>query len=269
MCRDPSASTSDTLKQRYVVAPKVELCEDNADALTPPEDRRDHSKRRAVVAVLALVYALSMVAFRPTIMLTLPAMLKDLELSQHDAGMLLSLCQVTYMVTKPAALALSDQIDARQLLLGSLWLSGLMCFLIAAATQRWHLMVTFAGLMAFQSPHMGATSKFLTRWFDASDRGSAFSLVISCSNLTSILVPYSVNAILGYNLGWEWVFYAAGVMTVLGAMAATAVVEDCECEDDDYTAKSAEKSSTAGTSMDMLHSGLIFGVGLSLSLVSL
>ena len=52
---------------------------------------------------VSLGYGGSMFAFRWTLMVVLPSLLRSLGLGEQDGGALLSTCQLSYMVAKPAA----------------------------------------------------------------------------------------------------------------------------------------------------------------------
>lgn len=231
---------------------------------TPPHKYQPRPSGGQLVSVLALVYSTSMLAFRPTIMLTLPSMLRTLDLSQRDAGMLLSLCQVTYMIAKPATLVLSDSIDPQVLLLGSLWSSAACCAAISASKQLWHLQISFIGLMLCQAPHMGATSKLLTSRFSAADRGSAFSVVISCCNLVSIAIPHLVNTMVAL-YSWQWVYVAAGVLLSVSALVAAPTISGSTSTGEN----GVNDSGGSGSFRGMLASGVIWGLGATTFLVYL
>ena len=161
-------------------------------AAAPPE-----APRRLLV-MLSLGYGGSMFAFRPTLMIVLPALLKSLRLSEADGGALLSTCQLSYMVAKPLSQAASDGVDARLLLVASEVATGACFCLLALATTRLHLRVLFALIMTFQAPHVPAAARIITTRYAAAKRGRPFSTINAAANLASCAVPLVVSCWTSY-----------------------------------------------------------------------
>ena len=103
--------------------------------------------RSRLLVLLCLGYSASMLAFRPTLMLMLPTLTAEHGLAAEDAGLLISCCQLTYMVVKPLFQVVSDVAPAAELLIWSEVASSA-CFVgIVVARNRFELVVLFAGAL--------------------------------------------------------------------------------------------------------------------------
>ena len=60
-----------------------------------------NGSRVLLIGIFTLGYGASMLAFRPTLMLSLPNILGGFNMSREDGGVILSSCQLAYMLSKP------------------------------------------------------------------------------------------------------------------------------------------------------------------------
>jgi len=157
-----------------------------------------------------------MLAFRPTFMMSLPTILADLGLSHEDGGVILSTCQVSYMISKPVAQVISDSVDGRTLMLWSIVSTALCCSLVPLAVHRWHLQVLLFLVMVCQAPHAPACLRMISNWYGPKERGAAYSSINAAVNVVSCVVPAMVNSILLAS-SWHALYLGIGLLT--GAMA--------------------------------------------------
>lgn len=184
-----------------------------------------------------------MIAFRPTLMITMPTILADLGLDKADGGMLLSTCQLTYMasppkialgerpspqVAKPISQAASDNIDALTLLVMT-EVATCVCFcLFAFATTLGHLQTLVAALMICQAPHAPAANRLVTSGFSPTERGTAFSALNASVNIVSCLLPLIVANGLRWLGAWRRLFFAIGATMGLIALVEAPVLASHE-----------------------------------------
>jgi len=217
-------------------------------------------RKRRSLALLSLGYGGSMLAFRGTLLLSLPAILEDAS----DRGRVVSTCQLTYMVVKPVVQALSDDVDARTMLLASEVSTAVVfaCLPLASSLRGWQVLV--AALMACQAPHAPAATRLLTSHFEQHERGAAFSTMNAATNLVSCVLPFVV--VRGTQLLGSWrrlyVTIAAAVagIALIQALAMDVVANDDvvvggretkkpESEEDHLTRPGRSSSSSSSSSL--------------------
>ena len=177
----------------------------------PPKERSGQPK---VLGLLCLGYAASMLAFRPTLTLLLPTLTKEHGLRLEDAGLLISACQVTYMLAKPLFQVSSDVAPASALLVGSELLTGACFAALAVARSRLELLVLFPAIMAVQAPHAAAVARVVTNRFPPERRGGAFSCINATVNVVSCVVPFVVERGAAA-LGWRRLVVSVGAVIAL------------------------------------------------------
>ena len=215
---------------------------------------------RRLLVMLSLGYGGSMFAFRPTLMIVLPALLKSLRLSEADGGALLSTCQLSYMVAKPVSQAASDGVDARLLLVASEVATGACFCLLALATTRLHLRVLFALIMAFQAPHVPAAARIITTRYAAAKRGKPFSTINAAANLASCAVPLVVTRAVA-RFGFRALFLAVG-----GFCALLPLVQYASIAEGDVAAPAAAAAPAPGLG-GVLRSRVVWLLGLCYALL--
>ena len=168
-------------------------------------------KQRGVVAALSCAYGVSMLAYRPTVMQTMPTMVAALGLSREDGGRLLSLGATVYMFCKPAAQVLSDKVEARAMLVLSMVASGLVFLCIGLASTIGQISLCFALVHVTQALHSPAMLAVLGRQFAPAQRGMPLSIISSSANAVNAVIPLLVTATLRATGGsWRAVFLSQG-----------------------------------------------------------
>ena len=109
--------------------------------------------RTTLCAVLALGYGVSMLAYRPSVMMAMPALLAGLGEPMSAGGTLLSLGATAYMVFKPGCQIMSDSWDARTMLIWSVLASGALFVCIGLSNTLGQIQVLFVLLHAAQAMH--------------------------------------------------------------------------------------------------------------------
>ncbi|KAJ8611971.1 hypothetical protein CTAYLR_004357 [Chrysophaeum taylorii] len=167
-----------------------------------------------------------MIAFRPTLMISMPSILADLGLSNSDGGVLLSTCQISYMFAKPVSQVLSDNVDAiALLLLSELATCACFCFLPFAKTLG-RMQLLFAFLMICQAPHAPAANRLVTTNFAAKERGTAFSALNAAANAVSCALPLVVAYGTIWLGSWMRLFVAIGAATGTLALVQAFYMKD-------------------------------------------
>lgn len=175
------------------------------------------TERKKFLALVSLGYGGSMIAFRPTLMVAMPTILRDLGLSHADGGVLLSTCQLWYMIAKPVSQAVSDGVNPTKLLLASEISTCVVFSLLPLATTLRQLQVLVAALMICQAPHVPAAFRLVTSGFAAHERGTAFSVLNAAANAVSCALPLLVTTGILYLGSWTRLFSVIGA--AMGAIA--------------------------------------------------
>lgn len=220
-----------------------------------PPERRKHKD----LLLLSLGYGGSMLAFRGTLMMSLPTMLDELHLTTKDGGMVLSASQIAYMVAKPVMQTLSDHCDARTLLLGSEAATAMcMCFFSIGVRTLRDLEIVAAALLVCQAPHPPAAARLLTARFKPHERGTAFSVLNGSTNLVSCALPF----IIALGIPWRRLYVAIGA--VLGLITTIQALFLTKDDDSDEESPRRPSSFVAG----VFSRGIVWVIGTLYALLS-
>ena len=176
-------------------------------------------KHKGMVTALSCAFGASMLAYRPTVMQTMPTMVQDLGLGPEEGGKLLSLGATVYMVCKPSAQVISDSVEARTMLILSVTLSGILFLGIGVSSALWQIQACFAAVHITQAMHSPAMLSLVGRTFAAKERGTPLSIINSSGNAVNSLIPLLVTATLRWSGGnWRVVFLTQGATCALAGV---------------------------------------------------
>lgn len=150
----------------------------------------------------------------------IPIMRPLFHLSAAEAGSFMSAFYFGYIITQVPAGILADRFGPRWILAGSLIVPGFMLYMMQYMTGYtsgfWMRFVI--GL--FAGADMAATSRALTEWFPAHQRGIAWGFLMAAPSLGLLLPNFVVSPINGM-WGWKAVFTIIGAITfVTGILVA-------------------------------------------------
>eukprot|EP00937_MAST-01D_sp_MAST-1D-sp2_P000762 g762.t1 len=184
------------------------------------------SGRVGFVAVLSCAFGASMLAYRPTVMQTIPTMVQDLGFTAEEGGALLSLGATVYMFCKPAMQVVSDSVEARTMLVLSVTLSGILFLGIGLSSAMWQIQLSFAMVHVTQAMHSPAMLSLVGRQFTPKERGTPTSIINSSGNAVNALIPLLVTSTLRWTRGsWRIVFLSqGGCCAVVGVLLAPAIL---------------------------------------------
>ena len=173
--------------------------------------------RWVVLGVICVFYMMNF-ADRTNIGVVLPMITKEFNLSNFEAGSLMSFFFLGYAITQiPAGLFMS-RFGTRGMISVSILAFSVFTFLIgtsaSAAMMRWFRL----GLGLFEGPCPVGGSATIKNWYPPQEQATAAGFFMGSASLALIATPpFAVWIMLHY--GWRYVFYLFAIPGILIAIA--------------------------------------------------
>eukprot|EP00419_Tripos_fusus_P020401 CAMPEP_0172757072 /NCGR_PEP_ID=MMETSP1074-20121228/163037_1 /TAXON_ID=2916 /ORGANISM="Ceratium fusus, Strain PA161109" /LENGTH=399 /DNA_ID=CAMNT_0013590441 /DNA_START=90 /DNA_END=1286 /DNA_ORIENTATION=- len=156
----------------------------------------------------------------------MPRMLPDLGAVRKDAGWVLSLAALCYVVVKPLALALSDGAPPLPLLIWGTALPGACFFVMAFSPNFVFMSLMMIILHICHAPMWPGTAGVLCQWFPPMQRGLPYSFLSAQINVASATVPLMYACSASHLGGWRWAFASTGAAAFAMALASYPLLRD-------------------------------------------
>lgn len=154
---------------------------------------------------------------RKSFTFAMPGMIKDLGFEMTDLGILVSVLNITYGISKFGSSIISDRSNPRYFMAVGLFLTGV-CNILFGLSSSFFLFAIFWGLNGwFQGFGWPPCARCLTHWYSQSERGTWWSTWNVSHNVGSIMIPWIVGACL-YFFDWRMAMYVPGVICILGSL---------------------------------------------------
>lgn len=188
---------------------------------------RKTSFRWLVMLLIFLIYTMA-AADRANIGIILPFIRKEFEISNTEAGVLVSLFFLCYSLGQIPAGFLLSKLGVRKILPFFMIVTSAFAALIGTTSSIMALKIYRAGLGIAEAPlplSMLATSN---RWFPKKEKGTATGLFLAAAKMGPVIVP-PIGAVIIALYGWRMVFLVCAVPgIVLSLIWLFSVADDPE-----------------------------------------
>jgi sugar phosphate permease len=158
--------------------------------------------------VLAIIFAFYMINFadRTNVGIVLPLIKADFNLSNFEAGSLMSFFFLGYAITQiPAGLFMS-RFGTRGMVAGSILGFSVFTFLIGTSANAFMMKWFRLGLGLFEGPSPVGGSATIKNWYPPQEQGTAAGIFMGATSLALMAVP-PIAVWIMVNYGWRSVFY--------------------------------------------------------------
>lgn len=155
-----------------------------------------------------------------------PVLEHDLHFSDFELGLALSAFLWVYTILQPVAGIVTDRFGARvSLFVGGL-ASSIITILTGFASSFTALFTLRAALGITQAPNFVSGAKVSSSgWYTEGERARATSIWIAGGRLGPVLA-FPFAAWLAVSYGWQWAFFATGLVGILWCLVWLAVFQD-------------------------------------------
>jgi MFS family permease len=178
---------------------------------------------QVVVAVVALVAELFLAGDWYGFAAVIPFVSQSLHLSAAEAGFAQGIFTITYAASLLAWGPLSDRFEAKRMIVGGLFGTGLFMFLQGFSHSYGELLAARALIGIFDAAIFVGTMKLIAHWFPPARRGSLMGSLLAAYSL-AITGDFAVGIPVAHQFGWNVFLSGLGVLTLLMGVVAAAII---------------------------------------------
>lgn len=171
--------------------------------------------RWVVLALIFLIYTLAY-ADRTSIGIALPSIKKEFDLSNTEAGSLVSAFAVVYACAQIPAALLVGRFGVRRTLPAAMVLTSLVTFGLGLSATLEGLLGCRLALGLVEAPLAIGLLTTINNWFPANEKGTASGVFLSSTKFAPLVVP-PIGALLLIAFGWRSIFL---ILSIPGALLA-------------------------------------------------
>lgn len=193
------------------------MSEASAEQPVPDSDDSTPATRTRFV-VLGILCLLSGVLYLDRICISqaIPAIKKELRLSNTDASYILMAFTLAYGLFEIPTGRWGDRIGGRRVLTRiSLWWSAFTA-LTGACNSFWTMLIVRFLFGAGEAGAFPNVARVLSRWFPDAERGRVQGVLLAASQIGGASAPFLAALLIG-EIGWRWTFAAFGSVGVVWA----------------------------------------------------
>lgn len=188
---------------------------------------RKTSFRWLVMLLIFLIYTMA-AADRANIGIVLPFIRKEFEISNTEAGVLVSLFFLCYSLGQIPAGFLLSKLGVRKVLPFFMIVTSAFTALIGTTGSIMALKIYRAGLGIAEAPLPLSMLATINRWFPKKEKGTATGLFLAAAKMGPVIVP-PIGAVIIALYGWRMVFLVCAVPgIVLSLIWLFSVADDPE-----------------------------------------
>lgn len=180
--------------------------------------------RWVVVGMIFLVYTIA-AADRANIGVALPFIRKEFEMSNTEAGALISLFLLAYALAQLPSGFASSRFGVRKLLPAAMIATSVFTGLIGTVSSILTLKLYRVGLGIAEGPLPIGMTSTINNWFPANEKGTATGIFLSAVKFGPVIVPPLCAAIIAI-WGWREIFYFFAIPGILLSLAWYWLVTD-------------------------------------------
>lgn len=154
---------------------------------------------------------------RKSFTFAMPGMIQELSLDKSQLGILASVFNITYGVSKFASGIMSDRSNPRYFMALGLFMTGVINIFFGLSSSLLVFTVLWGLNGWFQGFGWPPCARFLMHWYSHSERGSWWSTWNISHNVGAFLIPWIVGYILQY-YGWRYAMYVPGIICIAGSL---------------------------------------------------
>jgi len=156
---------------------------------------------------------------------TSSGVMQDLGLTHCQVGILFTILNITYSISKFSGGVLLDRSNPRFFMAVGLFITGLVNFLFGMSSSFLVFAILWTINGTFQGCGWPPCAKILTHWFSRSERGFWWSLLNLSINLGAFTTPWVVSIFMGY-FGWRWGMYVPGIICMVAGLVVFYCLRD-------------------------------------------
>ncbi len=192
--------------------------------LATPQSEKPSRFRWVVVGMIFLVYTIA-AADRANIGVALPFIRKEFEMSNTEAGALISLFLLAYALAQLPSGFASSRFGVRKILPAAMIATSVFTGLIGTIHSIFTLKLYRIGLGIAEGPLPIGMTTTINNWFPAKEKGTATGIFLSAVKFGPVIVPPLCAVIIAI-WGWREIFYFFAIPGILLGLAWYWIVTD-------------------------------------------
>lgn len=182
----------------------------------PAVTTRRSGFRWVVMGLIFIVYTLA-AADRANIGIVLPFLKAEFQMTNTEAGAVVSLFFIGYSVAQIPAGFLVRRFGVRTVFPFFMILTSIFTGLLGTASSAFHLKLNRLALGLAEAPLPVAMLSTMNRWFPPAEKGTAVGIFLAAAKFGPVLVP-PLGALIIASLGWSYIFYICAAPGLLFAV---------------------------------------------------
>lgn len=192
--------------------------------LASPKAEKPSGFRWVVVGMIFLVYTIA-AADRANIGVALPFIRKEFEMSNTEAGALISLFLLAYALAQLPSGFASSRFGVRKILPAAMIATSVFTGLIGTIHSIITLKLYRVGLGIAEGPLPIGMTTTINNWFPAKEKGTATGIFLSAVKFGPVIVP-PICAVIIAVWGWREIFYFFAIPGIILGLAWYWLVTD-------------------------------------------
>src|SRR4051812_12034486 len=189
------------------------------DAIVRPEalTQSKTNYRWVVMALIFLVYTMA-AADRANIGIVLPFVKNEFNMSNTEAGALVSLFFIGYSLAQIPAGFLVKRFGVSLVFPIFMILTSVFTGLLGTATSALQMKIDRLALGLAEAPLPVAMLSTINHWFPPVEKGTAVGMFLAAAKFGPVLVP-PIGAVIIASLGWQYIFFFCAIPGLLFSVA--------------------------------------------------
>jgi sugar phosphate permease len=189
------------------------------DAIVRPEalTQSKTNYRWVVMALIFLVYTMA-AADRANIGIVLPFVKNEFNMSNTEAGAVVSLFFIGYSLAQIPAGFLVKRFGVSLVFPIFMILTSVFTGLLGTATSALQMKINRLALGLAEAPLPVAMLSTINHWFPPVEKGTAVGMFLAAAKFGPVLVP-PIGAVIIASLGWHYIFYFCAIPGLLFSVA--------------------------------------------------
>jgi sugar phosphate permease len=183
--------------------------------------------RYVILVVLWLIYIINYFD-RLAVLIFLPFIQEDLNLSPAQTGWLASTFFFAYALAQVSAGYLADKFGPKRIMYVAIIVFTFVTALTGLVRSYWQFILLRIGLGFGEGHHFAPAVRSIANWFPNRERGQATSFFTTSWSVAPIIVPLVVTSVSAYFFGGDWrpVFYLLAIPGLIGIVLLWYFVSD-------------------------------------------
>ncbi|NEU94716.1 MFS transporter [Bradyrhizobium sp. UFLA 03-164] len=169
--------------------------------------------RWVVMTLIFFVYTMA-AADRANIGIVLPFVKSEFNMTNTEAGAIVSLFFIGYSVAQIPAGFVVKRFGVRMIFPLFMILTSAFTGLLGTATSALHMKLNRLALGLAEAPLPVAMLATMNHWFPPKEKGTAVGIFLSAAKFGPVLVP-PIGAVVIASLGWQYIFFICAVPGII------------------------------------------------------